>query len=223
MMVRAVRDIKAGEEILTSYQPASTRFPKGKEKLEQWGFQCDCPLCQLERKLPASVFTDRERIVQEASDFITANPRTQANLGQPVSAAKLAQAKAILSRFESTYEMPMYETFPRLNCVSLDLWLVQASLSAVQAGLSPMLDIAATTRLMQDLGYRVKVKNSKASIDRTNGVVWPEVVHAAMYSQMAWRLAGKPEAATAFVDLAKEVYLAIGGAMDGFEEKFGHL
>ncbi|KAI7775561.1 hypothetical protein LA080_006572 [Diaporthe eres] len=223
MMVRAVRDIKAGEEFLTSYQPASTRFPKRKEELDLWGFRCDCPLCQLERKLPASVFTDRERIVQEASDFIAANPRTQANLGQPVSAAKLAQAKAILSRVESTYEMPMYETAPRLDCVSLDLWLVQASLSAVQAGLSPTLDIAATTRLMQDLGYRVKVKNSKASIDRTNGVVSPEVVHAAMYSQMAWRLAGKPEAAAAFLELAKEMYLAICGAMDGFEEKFGDL
>ncbi|KAG6358541.1 hypothetical protein INS49_012058 [Diaporthe citri] len=223
MIVRAVRDIKAGEEILTSYQPASTSFPKRKEKLSLWGFQCDCPLCQLEKKLPASVFAARDRIVQEARGFIAANPRTQANFGQPVSAAKIAQGKDILRRLESNYEMPMYETFPRLDCVSLDLWLVQASLSALQAGLSPTLDIAATTRLMQDLGYRVKVKNSEASIDRTNGVVHPEVVHAAMYSQEAWRGAGKPKAARAFVELAKEVYLAICGAMDGFEETFGDL
>ncbi|KAK7700105.1 hypothetical protein SLS64_011123 [Diaporthe eres] len=223
IIVRAVRDIKAGEEILTSYQPASTSFPKRKEKLGLWGFQCDCPLCQLERKLPASVFTDRERITKDARDFIAANPRTEANVTQPVTEAKLAQAKDILQRLESTYKMPMYGTFPRLDCVRLDLWLVQAGLSAWHAGLSPTLDIAATTRLMQDLGYRMKVKGSKASIDRTNGVVWPEAVHAAMYSRMAWRLAGKPEAAAAFLGLAKEMYLAISGAMDGFEEKFGDL
>lgn len=223
LIVRAVRDIKAGEEILTSYQPASMSFPKRKEKLGWWGFHCDCRLCQLESKLPASFFTDRERIAKEARDFIAANPRNEANLSQPVSAAKLAQAKDILKRLESTYKMPVYDTFPRLNCVRLDLWLVQASLSALHARLSPMLDIAATTRLMQDLGYRAKVKSSTASIDRTNGVVFPEVVHAAMYSQMAWRLAGKPEAAMAFGELAREMYLAICGAMDGFEEKFGDL
>lgn len=220
MIVRATRDIKAGEEILTAYLPATTRFPQRKEKLGLRGFECDCPLCQLERKLPASVLKDRERMVQEAGDFIAANPRTQANWGQRVSAAKLVQAKDILRRLESTYNMPMYEIYPHLDCFSLDLWLFQVGLSAVQMGLSP---IAVTTRLIQDLGYKVKVKNSNVSIERTNGVVCPEVVHTAMYSQDAWRLAGKPEVAEALVELAKELYLAICGDMGGFEETFGHL
>lgn len=218
MIVRAARDMKAGEEILTSYQPATTAFPKRKEKLGLWGFKCDCPLCQLEKKLPASIFKDREQIVQEARSFIAANPRTQANVGQPVSAAKLAEAKDILRRLESTYDKPMYEIFPRLDCVPLDVWLVQTGDSVTKAGLSP---IAVTTRLMQDLGYKVKVTNSKLSIDRTNGFVCPDVVHAAMYSQEAWRRAGKPEVARAFGEFAKEVYLIISGAMDGFEEEFG--
>lgn len=220
MIVRATRDIKAGEEILTPYLPATTRFPQRKEKLGLRGFECDCPLCQLERKLPASVFKDRERMVQEAGDFIAANPITQANWGQRISTAKLVQAKDILRRLESTYNMPMYETYPRLDCTSLDLWLFQAGISSVHIGLSP---IAVTTRLMQDLGYKVTVKNSKVSIERTNAVVCPEVVHTAMYSQDAWRLAGKPEVAEAFVELAKELYLAIIGDMGGFEETFSDL
>lgn len=221
MIVRATRDIAAGEEILTSYQPAMMAFPARMEKFNFWGFRCDCPICQLERQLPASAFAGRERIEKEAKAFIATNPRTQANLGQSVGAAKTAQAKEILRRLEETYKKSVYEGFPRLGCVPIDLWLVQASLSAVQAGLSPAMDIAATIRLIQDLGYKVKVKASEVSIDRTNGVVCPQVVHAAMYAKVAWRLAGKPEVALAFVELAKEVYLAIVGVMDGFEERFG--
>lgn len=223
MIVRAARDIKAGEEILTSYLTVTTTFPRRKKKLGFWGFECDCTLCQLEGKLPASLATNREQIVQEAEGFIAANPRTQANLSKPISAAKFAEAKDILRRLESTCDKSMYGTLPRLDFVPLDLWLVQASFSDVQAGLSTMLDIAAITRLLQDLGYRVKVKNSEASIDRTNGLVCEEVVHAAMYSYMAWHLARRPEAAMAFGELAKEVYLAVYGAMDGFKDKFGDL
>lgn len=223
MIVRAARDIKAGEEILTSYQSSLAAFPKRKENFKPWGFQCDCPLCQGERRLPSTVFTGRELVEQEARDFIAANPRTEANLEQPVAGDKLAAAKDILRRLETTYHKSLYATFPRLGCVDIDLWLVQASLSAVTSGLSPTLDIAATIRLMQDLGYKVKVKGSEVSIDRTNGFVCPQVVHAAMYNQLAWRMAGKPEVAEAFVEFAKEAYLAICGAIDGFEEKFGDL
>lgn len=223
MIVHATRDIAAGEEILTSYQPAMMALPERRDEFKFWGFRCDCPLCQIERQLPASAFAGRERIEKEAREFIAANPRTQANLGQPVGAGKIAQAKDILRRLEETYKNSLYEHFPRLGCVPIDEWLVQASLSAVQAELSSKMDIAATIRLIQDLGYKVKVKASEVSIDRTNGFVCPQVFHAAMYSGAAWSQAGKPEVAVAFVELAKEVYLAIVGVMDGFEERFGDL
>lgn len=223
MIVRASCDIKAGQEILTWYSPATAPFPKRKEKLAFWGFQCDCQLCLVERKLPASVFAGRERLELEAKEFIGANRSTEANLGQPVGTAKLAEAKGIQKRLQASYDHSIYEVLPRLGCISIDMWLVQASLSDRQAGLSPMLDIAATRRLMQDLGYRFKIKDSEVSIDRTNGVVCEEVVHAALYCREAWHLAGKPDAAMAFFELAKEVYLAICGVMHEFEERFGDL
>lgn len=221
MIVRANRDIKAGDEIFTMYEPATTSFSKRKEKLNSWGFQCDCPLCRIEKQLPASILTDREMIEQEAKNFIAANPRTQENLRQPVGAAKLAEAKDILRRLEETYDKSNYEAMPRLACAAIDLWLVEADLSALYARQSSSLDIPARTRLLEDCGYTVKVNGSKASIDRRNGVVCPQVVHAAMYSYEAWPMAGKPDVAKSFLELAKEVYLAYCGAMDGFKERFG--
>lgn len=223
MIVRATRDIKAGEEVFTSYQPPTMAFSKRKEKFNSWGFQCDCPLCRIEKQLPASILTGREMIEQEAKDFIAANPRTQENLGRLVGAAKLIEAKGILICLEETYPESKYEVMPRLACVDIDLWLVQIGVSAVEARLSSSLEIAATFRVMKDWGYIVKVKGSKVLIDRNNGVVCPQVVDAAMYSRQAWRMAGKPDVAKSFLEFAKEIYLAICGAMDGFEDKFGDL
>lgn len=221
MIVRATRDIAAGEEILTSYQPAAMVFPERREKFKLWGFKCDCPLCLIERQLPASAFTDRGRVEKEAKAFIAANPRWHANGTQPVSAATLTEAKDILRRLEATYDK--YDTLPRMGCVDIDFWLMQAGIAAFAAELSPMLDLASASRMMRDLGYKVNVRGSGASIDRANGVVCPEAGAAAMYNKFAWRQAGKPEAAAAFDELAREVYLAICGAMEGFEERFGHL
>lgn len=221
MIVRAACDIKAGEEILTSYTSTMAPFPERKKKLAFWGFQCDCRLCLVERKLPASAFAVRERLDRETKDFITANRIIQANLGKPVGVTKLAEAKGIQKRLHASYDPSIYGTLPRLRCAFIDLWIVRASVTDCQAGFSSMPDIAATIRLMRDLGYEYNVKGSEVSIDRTHGVVCLELVHTAMYCRDVFHLAGKPDAAMAFVELAKEAYLAICGVMDGFEERFG--
>ncbi|KAL1851355.1 hypothetical protein Daus18300_012601 [Diaporthe australafricana] len=193
MIVRATRDIKAGEEILMSYYPAQTSFTKRKERLSSWGFRCGCPLCRVESQVPAS----------------------------PVSAIKLATAKDLSKRLQATHDNSLYHSLPRLACVSVDMWLVKAGLSAVQAGLSSMLDIANTTRVLQDLGYKVNVKGSGASIDRTNGVVCSDVIHAALYNGQVWDLVGRPDIANVFVALAKEMYVTINGEMEWYEDQFG--
>lgn len=224
MIVRATDDIKAGEEIFTTYNPVAISFPKRNEKFSMWwGFQCDCRLCQLESQLPAAVFTERDRLAEEAKDFIAANPRTLATITQPVDKAIIAKGKDILSRLHATYDKQIYGKFPRLDCVSIELWLVQAGLASHAAGLSPMVDIATTTRLLQDLGYELKVKGSEASIDTTNGYVCAEVVHAAIYGAEAWRLAGRPQAGKTLVELAKEVHLCTRGDMQELKEKMPDL
>lgn len=221
MIVRAASDIKAGEEILTSYTPTMAPFPKRKKKLSSWGFQCDCRLCLVERKLPASVFAGRDRLDRETEDFIAGNQIIQANLGKPVWGTKLAEAKGIQKRLHASYDPSIYGRLPRIRCALIDSWIVQASVTDCQAGFSSMPDIAATIRLMRDLGYEYNVKGSEVSIDRTNGVVSLELVHTAMYCRDVYHLAGKPDAAMAFVELAKEAYLTICGVMEGFEERFG--
>lgn len=218
MILRAACDIKAGEEIVTSYQSPAIPFPKRKAKFATWGFQCDCSLCQLERQLPASVFTCRERLVQEAKEFIAANP-TLTSVGQPVAKTKVIKAEDISKRLKETYDRHMYGAFPRLDCVSIDLWLVLA----FGGRQWPTLDIATTSRLLQDLGYKLTVRGSEASIDRRYGLVDREVVQAAMWSRTAWMVAGKHQVARRLRELAEEVYFVINGDMDRFEENFGDL
>lgn len=216
MILRASCDIEAGEEIVISYQSSAIPFPKRNKKFATWGFQCDCPLCRLERQLPAAVFICREQLVQEAKEFIAANP-TSTILGQPVAKAKVSKAEVISKRLKETYDM--YGAFPRLECISIDLWLVLA----FGGRQWPTLDIATTSRLLQDLGYKLTVKGSEVSIDRKYGVVDSQVVHAAMWSRTAWIVAGKHQVAKTLRELAEEVYLIINGDTDNFEEKFGDL
>lgn len=217
MIVRATRDIKAGEEIRISYHPAQTTdFTDRKGKLSFWGFQCGCPLCQVESQVPASVLASRKQLRKEAGSFVEMNPLTAANFDQPVSLIKLATAKDLLKRLEATYDKSLYLNLPRLDRVSLDIWLVKAGLCAVQA----KSDIATTTRILQDLGYKVNVKGADASINRTNGVVCDAVVHAALYNGQAWGLAGRLDISNMFVELAKEMYLTINGDLDGYEDRF---
>ncbi|KAH8768309.1 hypothetical protein F5883DRAFT_644096 [Diaporthe sp. PMI_573] len=197
MIVRATDDIQVGEKIFTSYVPATRAFPERKESLStSWEFRCGCPLCCLEGQLPASVFTDRARLVQEAKDFIAANP---SYLGQPVGTAKLAKAQDILRRLQATYDKDIYDTLPRLDCVSIDTYLVHADLFAfdLRAVQPPSLAIASTSRLLQDLGCRLKVNGSEASIDRRNGAV-----------------------GMVLLELAKDLYPALNGNMVGFDEHF---
>jgi hypothetical protein len=228
MIVRATDDIQVGEEIFTSYVPATRPFPERKESLStSWEFQCGCPLCCLEGQLPASVFTDRARLVQEAKDFIAANPVNSVKSAQKIDTAMVAEGKDILRRLRATYDKHMYETMPRLACVSIDFWLVRAErwlatpdLHAVLTGPPTTMAIASARRLLRDLGYTVEDNGSEVSIDRMNAVVCRAVMYAAIYGRMAWNLAGTVEVPRALLELCKEVYLAIVGHLDGVRDGY---
>lgn len=72
----------------------------------------------------------RNLLDQEANDFVVANPRTQENLGRPVGAAKVGEAKDILRQkifcdvWRKDTPSLKYEIMPHLACAAFDLWPV---------------------------------------------------------------------------------------------------
>ncbi|KAJ7810418.1 hypothetical protein B0H14DRAFT_3112485 [Mycena olivaceomarginata] len=218
MVVRANRDIKAGEEIFLGYYPPQHTYTERRKHLDFFGFQCDCALCTAESKEPAKMTKQRARLRNEADKFIAANKRTQTSM--TVSAAKTKQGKGLLRRLRDTYDQKAFEKLPRLDCVPLGLWLSQGGDN------SPREDLNNLLLLLRDMGYFFKLKGSGADsavveTDRSRGVAMDSAVHAAMYASEACAAMGYHRAALAFRDFAKEGYVINYGLEEAFETRFG--
>lgn len=212
MIVRATKDIRAGDEILMGYVPPDALAAERTSQLSFYGFDCDCASCGAERQVPAAVLARREALAKAADEFVRAN---RPSASRPVPRARLQQANDLRAGLEATYSKSLYEGLPRFGCVAIDLWLCQVVDSPVDG-------IVSATRLLQDLGYKITVKGSDLTIDRTNGVAILPTLHGAMYAAQAWEAADRGKVATGFVEFGKELYLTLFGEMDGFEEKFGN-
>jgi hypothetical protein len=96
LLVRAVDDISAGDEVSVCYlgredfSPAATR----QQLLHQrFGFQCGCPRCQLEARLPARVSSALRAVHAEVKEVLqprfTAAHEEEVGQGHEVATARL--------------------------------------------------------------------------------------------------------------------------------------
>ncbi|KUI64225.1 N-lysine methyltransferase SMYD2-A [Cytospora mali] len=193
MIIRAVRKIKAGDEIFMTYSP------------------CDCQLCQADQAMPPSILIKRDQVRRKVDIFIDANDPTQTlDIGL---IANIYGAESLLAQLESTYDNALYGRLPRPSCVLLDTWICMTA-DTPQAG------IIKSLRLLRDLGYFVTVNGGNITIDRSNAIVKLEAIHGAMYASQAMSATGNNSAALAFKNFGKELYVMIHGEVVGFEEEF---
>lgn len=219
-IVRAICDIKSGDEILMDYEPAGSTLESREINIRRHGVNCNCVFCQAERKLQTSALREGGNLTREVIHFVANNlQHTRDIWGPPGCESILAQGKEILRRVDATYDEYGYGTLPRLTGVSINMWLLVVEITTCQAGLSSRPDLAAATQLLNKLGYRIDVDSPEASIDRTNGVICPKTVHAANLAWHAFHLAGRRDVAMQLDELAKEVYVAIVGNLDGFNPR----
>jgi hypothetical protein len=74
--VRALRDIKAGEEITVSYISTSdlgTKAERAEKLRRSWGFECHCEICSLTKKKQRrndQLRTEVKNVMQETKDFL---------------------------------------------------------------------------------------------------------------------------------------------------------
>lgn len=220
MVVRAVRDISAGEEITMGYCHAAEPRSQRKERLASYGFTCDCVLCTAEARVAPKMLLQRAQGEEEAKALILANPCTSVSVAAAMPKVVLARARNLLARMRATYADAVYGEdgegliLPRCGCVALALWCTQV---AHITGNS----IEASASLLRDLGYTLKVTGPSVVIGRQRGVVAPEAMDAAMYAAEAWSVVGRPGVTDELVAFAREMYLVIFGEMGGWEERYG--
>jgi tetratricopeptide (TPR) repeat protein len=214
MVVRAVKDIRAGEEILLPYLSPTVPFSSRQKRMKDgWGFDCDCVLCLAESKVSQVTMARRARLRKEAEDFLAANPLTNNNF-RTVPVAKRTKAKKLLEDLRKTYPPDLFERLPRVDCVAIGLWA-----STMSAGTRAQDDLSAFLDVLRDGGYFVTTSH-KVTIDRTNAVQLEEAIHAATYAARALAAMGRRSAASTLEALAKEVYTARRGVGEGFRAEF---
>lgn len=72
MLIHATKDLRKGEEVTHSYVHPSKEYAKRCQTFtKQWGFTCDCRLCELDKVDPEC--SKRAKIVKEFWEFAEAN------------------------------------------------------------------------------------------------------------------------------------------------------
>jgi len=115
MVVRATRDMEAGTEITFWYHsPIINAVADLQKKLDNWGFVCDCAICEDSRATSVTVIAERKKLLKQAKHMFDTVGKVKTNRIEP-----------LLEGVEKTYSKPADEV-PRLQLWDPYLALAQA-------------------------------------------------------------------------------------------------
>ncbi|KAJ5698294.1 hypothetical protein N7462_000299 [Penicillium macrosclerotiorum] len=141
MIVRATRDLPPNTEITFWYKsPLKRKSFMAPIDLRQWGFKCDCIICQNVRNTDKDVLTTRKRL----------RKRLMVDLQEFHKAKRkdLGKIEDMIARITDTYPQPASEV-PRLA-----LWSPYLSLAALSRGsYQPELSIKFGLKALESIGY----------------------------------------------------------------------
>ncbi|KAF2206564.1 hypothetical protein CERZMDRAFT_52923 [Cercospora zeae-maydis SCOH1-5] len=122
MLLRATRDIGAGEEITHTYCDVPDYDSRAAVLRTTWGFGCQCKLCEAEREDGVEVRRRRQELTGEVAAFL------EREGGSPKSAKRLVVAKGekLVKRLDETYEGKRWEGLPRWAAEGIRAWVAEA-------------------------------------------------------------------------------------------------
>ncbi|KAI4661522.1 uncharacterized protein J4E88_010970 [Alternaria novae-zelandiae] len=149
MIVRAKKDMEAGTELSFPYEAPDGHYTsKVDQKFKNWGFVCNCPLCEDIKSTKASEVTKRRTLLEQLERLCKST--TSGN-------AFNAKFERLLKALNETYSRPVEEV-PRLL-----LWDPQLLLTRIymrQPDLTKGLE--SVEKIFQSLGFTV------TGLDRTS-------------------------------------------------------
>ena len=112
MVVRALRPIRAGEELLFSF--CTYKNPDRKGVLRRgWGFECRCPWCTAEAHDDQNAIDLRNKLWDAADTFVVLKLRDLFR-GRTVSRNVVSQINDKLRELHATYDRDLYQGIPRI-------------------------------------------------------------------------------------------------------------
>jgi hypothetical protein len=122
LLLRAIRPIKAGEELTLSY--VNLQEQTRKESLKKtWGIACRCPLCAAEARDGSKTTQSR---VKASIDFVGRHAMADIRSATAPTDKVMQQAKSLLKKVNESYDNAVYAGVPRLASLPLSTWILRA-------------------------------------------------------------------------------------------------
>lgn len=214
MIVRTVRDVAEGEEILMPYRlPGAINAVTQEDLQKTWAFKCDCGICTAEATSPSNQRKYRTHLIEKMASLLSAHPLSPRHRNNRTHLGKVEQ---LFAKIKSTYDGKAFDNNPRLGLVAPGLWLCQA----YKYDGSKDKVVKAAIALLRDLGFIVTIAGQKVSIGRNQCQLDGTAIEAAMYAADAYHSRGNAHLGRQMEEFAKALYLIMHGEMRGFEDKY---
>jgi hypothetical protein len=198
--------MEPGTEITFPYHPPDTTVADMAKKLSNWGFICNCVICNDGRVTSATVMTERKKLLEQAKHLL-----------ETPGAAKMGRIERALEAVEKTYSKPAIEV-PRVQLWDLSLSLAQEF--ADQSKAAKCLHWLA--KVLDSLGFVVTgTEPSPGSLVVVQwGMVVDDLVWVFMNACDAFRAVGAWEKSRQAKDYARVVFKIVVGEDGAFADTY---
>ncbi len=215
LILRASRNIAAGQEILFWYTPpkADHSYQERQENLRSWSFHCSCEICKHDEGLSNKKRKKRAAFLEE---FDTAEKHV-------VGEAGLANIERLLAAIEQTYTVPA-ASVPRLSLRYPYLGLARIYTSIQE----PERTITTAWKVLAALGFVVKRDTSSITspfqVDQWGLMVDPLIeIWVHLWTAYGCLVPRCPELCKKAEQYARTTYKICIGEDESFEEKVGNV
>ncbi|KAK3114127.1 hypothetical protein LTR53_007873 [Teratosphaeriaceae sp. CCFEE 6253] len=223
IVLRAMRPIAKGEEILHTYVTGHENVQERQDKMQLiWGFRCSCRLCKTEQSESEDLRRRRATLVEEAdrlSDDILSDRPDSAHRGEAVRLAE-----GLHARLKASLNVGAYQFVPRIGMSSIQVALARVYLLRQEHGRCRAILIDAFDCLGWTLVLRrgaSALLSPKAGYD---AVVVEQMVPLLATAYRLLRATGEDLNLAELVrSLARRVYVTLNGVENGIEQVDGVL
>jgi len=211
LIVRAARDISEGEEITINYiENRAGVQERQKAFYTEWGFNCECTLCQVEVAESQEVQDKRQELIEKALKF-----KVYFKQSVKKSNSAIAPLTTLIKGIEATYAKPEF-IHPRVLLLSptdiLQTFFVRAE--------RPQDVFLLAKQTLNRLGFKITTRGRKVVIERY-GYMGYLVMRVFIHVITAGAMAGDLWTAILWKNIAIKAYEVLVGERESFFDAWG--
>jgi hypothetical protein len=207
MIVRATQDLEADTEITFWYKPPTGDHSENPQDVHKnWGFACDCAMCQDVKRTKAAVVAERRKILGKMKRVCDSS-----------NVLQVGQLERLLKTLDHTYTQPADEV-PRLL-----LWAPQLLLVRVYMAQNNIIKgLESVGKVLTALGFIVDGMDASSTSFRVVkwGFVVDHLVETFLHARTAFKAMGAEEHSRTAETYAKCAYKMVVGEDVSFESTY---